>query len=119
MALIKCPECKKRVSDQCENCPKCGYPLKDNVQYENTETKPSGEITTEKKPFYKKVLVWIAAGVVLIAFVIGAIFLFGGNICRLELGEHIHLSALCFRFLPRLDDDVVGVKRRHALWRAR
>lgn len=23
MALIKCPECKKKVSDQCERCPNC------------------------------------------------------------------------------------------------
>jgi len=25
MALIACPECKKKVSDTSENCPNCGY----------------------------------------------------------------------------------------------
>jgi hypothetical protein len=25
MALIKCPECGKPVSDQTQNCPQCGY----------------------------------------------------------------------------------------------
>lgn len=27
MALIKCPECGKDISDQSENCIHCGYPL--------------------------------------------------------------------------------------------
>ena len=27
MALIKCPECGKEISDKAENCPDCGYPL--------------------------------------------------------------------------------------------
>ena len=28
MALIKCPECGKEISDNAQNCPQCGYPLK-------------------------------------------------------------------------------------------
>lgn len=27
MALIKCPECGKEVSENAENCIHCGYPL--------------------------------------------------------------------------------------------
>ena len=27
MALIKCPECGKAVSDKAEACPNCGYPV--------------------------------------------------------------------------------------------
>ena len=27
MALIKCPECKKEVSEQAEKCIYCGYPI--------------------------------------------------------------------------------------------
>lgn len=27
MPLIKCPDCKTEVSDQAQNCPKCGYPF--------------------------------------------------------------------------------------------
>ena len=30
MALIKCPECSKEVSDQSDNCIYCGYPIKSN-----------------------------------------------------------------------------------------
>lgn len=29
MALIKCPECKKSISNQAQSCPKCGRPLSD------------------------------------------------------------------------------------------
>lgn len=28
MALIKCPECGKEVSDQADSCPNCGFPIK-------------------------------------------------------------------------------------------
>ncbi len=28
MALIRCPECNREISDKAENCPGCGYPLR-------------------------------------------------------------------------------------------
>lgn len=28
MALIKCPECGKEISDRAVSCPHCGYPIK-------------------------------------------------------------------------------------------
>ena len=31
MALIKCPECKKQVSDEAYACMKCGYPFKKDM----------------------------------------------------------------------------------------
>ena len=27
MALIKCPECKKKISSEAKHCPNCGFPL--------------------------------------------------------------------------------------------
>jgi DNA-directed RNA polymerase subunit RPC12/RpoP len=32
MALIKCPECGRQVSDQAAACPECGYPIR-KVEY--------------------------------------------------------------------------------------
>lgn len=32
MALIKCPECGNKVSDQAANCPKCGYELREDTK---------------------------------------------------------------------------------------
>lgn len=32
MALIKCPECLKQVSDKAKSCPGCGYPISEDPQ---------------------------------------------------------------------------------------
>lgn len=29
MALIKCPECGKEISDKAGKCPHCGYPIEE------------------------------------------------------------------------------------------
>ena len=40
MALIKCPECGKEISDKAENCIHCGFPIKNNAEIQQTtETK--------------------------------------------------------------------------------
>lgn len=33
MALIKCPECGKSISNQAESCPNCGMPMKPKSEY--------------------------------------------------------------------------------------
>jgi hypothetical protein len=33
MALIKCPECNRDVSDSAEMCPHCGYKVKKHISY--------------------------------------------------------------------------------------
>lgn len=36
MAIIKCPECKNKISDKAKSCPKCGLPNpKDNISVVN------------------------------------------------------------------------------------
>lgn len=32
MALIKCPECGKEISDQATSCPNCGIPINAHVR---------------------------------------------------------------------------------------
>lgn len=44
MALIKCPECGKEISDQATSCPNCGYP----IQSLKTEDQTNGQ-TDERK----------------------------------------------------------------------
>ena len=42
MALIKCPECEKEVSDKAQTCIHCGYPINQNIVVDN-----SNQIATE------------------------------------------------------------------------
>lgn len=87
MALIKCPECRKKISDQCDNCPHCGYPVKanieDKVQVEEkieindvVEKKKEAiipkKLLKERKPINKKKLV-IVISVVVALLVLGSI----------------------------------------------
>lgn len=39
MALIKCPECEKEISDKAPACPHCGCPLTDDVVVNNLSMK--------------------------------------------------------------------------------
>ena len=34
MSLIKCPECKKEISDKAKSCPNCGCPININTKYQ-------------------------------------------------------------------------------------
>ncbi len=60
MALTKCPECSKEISDQAKNCPNCGKKLKEDA---------SPAHTAEKSPAKKSnvgVIVAVVLGVVLL-----------------------------------------------------
>ena len=60
MALIKCKECGKEISDQATNCPNCGCPINDDT------------ITKEVKAS-KKVAIFIIV-ILVIVCIIGFIF---------------------------------------------
>ena len=38
MALIKCPECYSKISEKAHACPKCGYPLNDQIEMHHEVT---------------------------------------------------------------------------------
>lgn len=40
MALIKCSECGKEISDKAASCPNCGNPINVHMQVESTNTVP-------------------------------------------------------------------------------
>lgn len=48
MALIKCPECEKEISDKSKACPHCGFPSPEQTQREN-EVAHDNEKEPEKK----------------------------------------------------------------------
>lgn len=48
MALIKCPECEKEISDKALKCPNCGYPLKDEPTEEKIDSSTISETIISK-----------------------------------------------------------------------
>ena len=68
MALIKCPECDNKISDQAAKCPKCGYELnKKNEESKQENPKPLSNLCINKGNL--KYLIIIAV-VVVVGFLI-------------------------------------------------
>lgn len=61
MALIKCPECDNKISDQADVCPKCGYELK---------SKPTSNFSAPKIKWNNKYLI------VIVLLVVGGFLIF-------------------------------------------
>ncbi len=52
MALVKCPECGKEVSDTAYACPNCGYSVK--VHFDNLKRKKQAEIRKKQLEVEKR-----------------------------------------------------------------
>ena len=49
MAMIKCPECGKDISDKADKCPNCGYPIGGQTVSQSTEVQKSTRNKKVKK----------------------------------------------------------------------
>ena len=88
MALIKCPECGKEISDKAASCPNCGYPINaatihtengnDEIfldEYKDDEIEDTNSNTSSRLSKFKDIIIgshiWIPlVCVVIIAFII-------------------------------------------------
>lgn len=61
MALIKCPECSKNISDKSITCIHCGYPLNLIINSESVSSKEEKEEKTLSSKNKKSVLLFLAA----------------------------------------------------------
>ena len=50
MALIKCPECNKEVSDKAEICVHCGYPISKWIKEKKSDSSQSNEDIKDDNP---------------------------------------------------------------------
>lgn len=80
MALIKCPECGKDISDRAKKCPGCGYQLKKEKDVVNINVKEE-KVTTHfsRKIFTRQRKVAIILLILTAIIVIAAIFFFFGR----------------------------------------
>ena len=74
MALIKCPECGKQISEKAPNCPNCGFVLSDEHEQKECENKMPG------KGMFMGCLdvgcmsiVWIVIVIIAFIFILGGI----------------------------------------------
>ena len=70
MALIKCPECEKEISDKAKNCPHCGCPLN---EHDSTNSYVDDNFVVKsviKKPNRKIIIIVLA---VILAIAVGII----------------------------------------------
>ncbi len=88
MALIKCPECKKKISDTVQACPHCGYVLSESekeVLTNNKNKKVQINKTTIKNVLNnKKVLTIIIVICILIVGLVCYKFIAGNDISKLS-----------------------------------
>lgn len=56
MALIKCPECGKEISDKAPACIHCGYPLRE-LKSESTPVSPAAQIEPQPVSTMKQVVI--------------------------------------------------------------
>ena len=74
MALIKCPECGKKISDKATACIHCGCPMECNTPTQLiVEEKCSSELRTGKKKFYQSN--WFIFPLLLLFFPVGVFLL--------------------------------------------
>lgn len=87
MALIKCPECEKEISNKVKSCPNCGYPMIEEGEAYATEPQQV-ELTSVKiktKPTLKK-----NASILIISLVTIIIFIFGYKTVSENKAEQIY-----------------------------
>ena len=86
MALIKCPECGKMISDKSENCIGCGYPVNGNSKTE--EEKKVKKEKPERKPINKRFVKTIAIAVPVIAVIVAAIIFLNSSAFKYILAQN-------------------------------
>lgn len=65
MALIKCPECEKQISDTAQRCPDCGYMIDHD---EMDELKSAARKVNKAKNIAQIIFIILAAIIILLVF---------------------------------------------------
>ena len=70
MALIRCPECNREISDKATACPGCGHPMNVGTQACSEKERLLKEAEEKDKKFIQKAAVVMTAGVIIMLVLI-------------------------------------------------
>ncbi len=78
MALIKCPECGKEISDTCDQCIHCGYKLKNETKPINQQNNVAEQPRRRRRlPTWAIILIVLGSIPIVIAILAPLIYLIG------------------------------------------
>lgn len=89
MALVKCPECGKMISDKSENCVGCGFPINGNSS--SSKSSEVGKVKKEKtkrKPINKRLVKTLAIVIPVIAIIVAAIVFLNSSAFKYILAQN-------------------------------
>lgn len=98
MALIKCPECDKEISDSAQSCVHCGYPLNKDA----TEAKPQAEanmavIQKGKSPVKDRKIITVITIILSIIPLLGVISFILWRILKSKGKSNVEIKNTIFR----------------------
>lgn len=79
MALIKCSECEKEISDKATSCPNCGCPLNNSQSRSTTFQDGNNKISTQTYSYCKYIPIKIIAVIVCIVIAICIVIIYFNN----------------------------------------
>lgn len=97
MALIQCPDCGNMISENANSCPKCGYPLREELEERSKNLKKQKR---NSRFFIRLIELFSLILLIAVIFIIKNI---GGNSENLSIGDFaILLAGAAWVFLPIL-----------------
>ena len=95
MALIKCPECGRSLSDQAAACPHCGCPVnKEDIVQKSQEYVEAKKKKSDKEHSKQLKIFWTVmmfGAFVGLPFFLGFLVIFTGITSEIRLPQRIHL----------------------------
>jgi len=101
MAIIRCPECNKDVSDRAKACPHCGFPMNHSVAIHNNISER--EEVEESKSRKRRLLIFFAIGSVGLVLILVVVFLV---VPRIQ--EQVRINAFNAEYQEMIAKDFVS-----------
>ena len=99
MAIIKCPECGKEVSDTCDTCIHCGFKLKQPITIVKKEEEKEDMVLLadrdRSEPSNQTAIALIVVGVIFLFALLGLILLIIGVIMLLDSKNESKITHGC------------------------